>query len=153
MVYYTYQNNKEGLKLENNDDNKYRYIPMNAIKKGRILKIPWKRWVEAVGFITITGILIWSSPFVPKIKTISIVVICTAIFAICIRGIKNRSITEIIRDIVTDNRTRKKYRLGSVTDERRKNYSEATFGNESLFERSIKTIKRCIREFDQKYDR
>lgn len=135
-----------------NLNDKYRKIPFNAFQKGKFLGIYIIRWIEAFMFLFLTGFLIWLTPFVVKIKIICSIVIGTALFALALHGIKNRSITEICADIIADSKNKRKYSLGSVSDDRKRNfYDEDQFGNESNFEKGIKFIKKTAREFDEKY--
>lgn len=134
------------------DNNRYRRIPFNAFQKGKILGIDIIRWIEAFIFLIIIGLIIWITPFVIKIKVICLIVIGASIFALSLHGIKNRSITEIFIDIVVDKKNKRKYSLGSVSDERKRNvYDEAQFANESNFEKAIRLIRKGIRELDEKY--
>lgn len=134
------------------EENKYRRIPFNAFQKGKVLGIDIIRWVEAFIFISIIGFILWLTPFVIKIKVITFIVIGTSIFALSLHGVKNRSITEIFIDIVVNKKNKKKYSLGSVSDERKRNiYNESKFANESNFERAINAIRTTISRFDEKY--
>lgn len=134
------------------EENKYRRIPFNAFLKGKVLGIDIIRWIEAFIFLFIVGFIIWITPFVLKIKVICFIVIGTSVFVLALHGIKNRSITEIFIDIMSETRNKKKYSLGSVSDDRKRNiYDEAQFGNESNFEKAINFIRKTIRNLDEKY--
>lgn len=126
-------------------------IPDNIIKSGTIWGIPHRRWIEALVFSGCTAFLCTLSPFVIRIKIILIIVLCTTIFILSVRGIKNRSITEFIIDNVNFLKTNKKYHLASISSGRKKNSVPVKFGNESYFEQMVRISKTKFKEFDEKY--
>ena len=127
-----------------------KFIPENVIKKGKILNIDWIRWAEAVLFISLTGGFMWSSGFTVKVKMIVLVVLGTSIAAFFLHGIKNRSVTQVITDMIKDKKCRKKYSLASP-DIKKKSEGDESFGKQSLYQRMIKTLKYYIIKFDQRY--
>ena len=135
-----------------NEDNTI-IIPPNVIKKGTFLGIGIQNWIEAILMTVSTGLIIWSTNFVIKIKIISITVICTSLFILFIRGLKNRSVFQLLYDIIKEKKQQKKYSLGSVNNDRKYHQAQSNkFGGESLFERFLNNIKSKIKNFDAKYD-
>lgn len=127
-----------------------KFIPENVIKKGKILNIDWIRWGEAALFTCLMAVLIWSTELTVKVKLIVVVVLGISIAAFFLHGIKNRSVTQVIADMIKDKKCRRKYSLASPDKKGRKEEKES-FGNQSLFQRVIKAIKYYIWALDQKY--
>lgn len=128
------------------------YIPKNVLKRGKFFGIDYIRWIETIVIDFLVGYGMWTSPFVTKIKIICIIVLCVVLSAFFLRGIKNRSVTQLLIDIIKDNQNRKKYSLGSICDGRKYNQAKQNkFGGESQFERIVNTIKDKFSAFDKKY--
>lgn len=145
----------EVIFLDNIPNDYFRFIPAPVFSKGKILGIQYINWIEAVAFSALLGRGIFATDLVIKIKVICCCVLCTSMFALCLHGIKNRSILTFIYDIMKDNSRHIKYSLGSVNNERRrkKPTAEGQFGNMSLFERVMFSIKRKAKAIDDRYDK
>ncbi len=130
-----------------------RIIPQNALTKGKILTIDWIRWVEAAIFCAITVAIVIHTNFVTQIKVIIIIVLCLAEALFFLRGIKNRSVLQVILEMILSRHDRKHFRLGSVNDARKNNTNVQYnyFGGESAFDRLVNRIKYNFKAFDAKY--
>lgn len=130
-----------------------RFIPQNTLTKGKIMMIDWNRWVEDAVFCGATAYIVVHTNFVTQIKVIIIIVLCIAETFLFLRGIKNRSVLQVIFEIILSRYERRHYRLGSVTDARKNNAAIQNnhFGGESAFDRIIARIRYGFKEFDAKY--
>ena len=132
----------------------YKYIPHNILKNYTFFSIPIIRWIDACIFSLIVALLVLLTPFVIKIKIISITVIDISITTLCLHGVKNRSITELFIDILHDKKQYGKYSLQNIsTIKRKKMKQQVNYDNESAYERLIRNIKTGFKEFDEKYDK
>lgn len=138
--------------MTDEEKKRYRYVPPNVIKKWHFLNLPILRWIEAAIYIFVIKTIIWNTPFVLKIKIICFVVLSAVVLAISLHGIKNRALSEVIVDIIKDNKFMGKYSLASVNDSKKKTSSKITFDNESNFDKIMRIVKRRFKEFDEKYD-
>ncbi len=135
--------------LEKNE----RFIPQNALTKGKILSIDWIRWLEAAIFCIITAVIVIHTNFVTNIKAIIIIVLCIAETFLFLRGIKNRNVLQVIFEMIRSRHERKHYKLGSVNDARKEStYVQYNhFGGESAFDRLVARVKYGFKAFDAKY--
>ena len=127
-------------------------IPLNALNKGQIFHIDWIRWLESGIYSIVVSYAIIITNFVDKIKLVSICVLCISGTIFFLRGIKNRSVTHVLLDVIKSRQSRKHYRLGSVNDGRKTVTAiQNDFGGESYFDKCIKRLRYKFNEFDKKY--
>lgn len=131
---------------------KGRPIYKNVLKKGKLFTIDISRWIEAALVTGAVGYGIYQIPFVTRVKWIVIVVICTSLAVLFLHGVRNRSVFQLLFDIIKDSKFTTKYSLGSVNNERKgKQAAYYKFGGESYFDKLTATIKFKFKSFDQKY--
>lgn len=132
---------------------RYRKVPLNVMTDGKFLNIDWIRWVETLIACGLIIFIIWSTTFVIRIKVICISVICPVFIFLFLHGIKNRSVTQVIRDIIFETSHRKKYSLGSVANgaKRYKSKQQNQFGSLSVFEKLTFNVKSKFKQFDDRY--
>lgn len=139
------------------DDNELleneRFIPQNVLTKGKVMMIDWIRWFEAAVFCALTIYIVLHTNFVASIKAIIIIVLCIAEAFLFLRGIKNRSVLQVIFEMILSRKERRHYKLGSVNDGRKTNKSIQSnhFGGESSFDRIVARIRYGFKQFDERY--
>lgn len=148
MVYYTL---KEEIRMQE-EYLQGRPIYKNVLTKGKLFTIDITRWVEAVIVSGSVGYGIYQIPFVTRVKWIVIIVVCVSLAVLFLHGIRNRSVFQLLLDVIKDSRYTAKYSLGSVNNERKgKQATYYKFGGESYLDRLIATIKHKFKAFDEKY--
>lgn len=121
----------------------------NVLRKGLLLNIPYRNWVEAVIFSFFGVCLVCLIPFVKKVKITVCVIVVILIFFASLRGIKNRSITQIvIAELIFKRRRR---RLHLRTPEWQKQTRQEINTNESLAESVVFRFRDGIDDFVEKY--
>lgn len=69
-------------------------IPDNIIDSKRILTFRKRNWIEGIICVVIIGFIVWSIPFVLRVKIIFTVCIGGAVLWLSLHGIKDQSLTE-----------------------------------------------------------
>lgn len=128
-----------------NENQTYNTIPENIVRKGMLLGKPIRNWIEGavLGFLFVK--LVQFIPFVEHIGNIMKVVVFVIVAFLCIRGFKNRSVTQIIIDEFRFRRRKRRLHL------RTPNYvrvvkSDALV-NESAIEYALRKAKERINIF------
>lgn len=81
---------------ELNEKDLYTRLNKNVMIKGRFYSIPKQNIREAVIFTLLTFGIINGIHFTNLVKTASGVILCPIIFIVCIKGIKHRSVLQIL---------------------------------------------------------
>lgn len=154
-IIYSFQSTREEnaeLYDESQLDINQTIIPQNALTKGKLFHIDWIRWVESGIYCLLVSYAIIMTNFVDKIKLISICVLCISGTIFFLHGIKNRSVTQVLFEVIRSRRLRKHYRLGSVNDGRKAVAAiQNNFGGESYWDKFTRRIRYRFDEFDKKY--
>lgn len=126
----------------------YEIIP-NVYETGTLFGIRKRNWIEAFSFGGIAVGLIQLIPFTDLVNGIVSVSVFSAIFAINLRGILNRSITEIISAELRFKKNKRILHLRGPEYVKKKQDFSMYGGDESNGQVIIKKFKRRVGEFGQ----
>ena len=124
----------------------------NVIQSERFMGIQKRNIYEAIAIVVFLIVVIASLPFTSVVKTMSIIVLCPTTLIICIRGVKNRSIGQIITAEIKFRKNRRELHLRGPEYKREKgemHYDENA--NDSIAEKGIRIVRTKINEFIGKY--
>ena len=120
----------------------------NVIKKGVFLNNPTRNWIEAA---LSTAFVLWvinSIHFTGIVRLIASLTFGGATFFFMLKGIKNRSVTEILIAEIKFRRGRRKLHLrGPEYKRQKKDFSSMEGGNESIAQRYWKEWRQKLLDF------
>lgn len=115
-------------------------IISNILKSDTILGIQKRNWIEATVFAAFTAIIISPIPFVSDVKGVVLLMCCGMTFYIGLKGIKNRSITQII---LAERRFRKNRKILFLRSPK--------YARENITFKNDETTLSHFQKFQQKY--
>jgi len=130
------------------DEDRARYIPNNALPN----IIHHRKLIEAIMAMIITGMVITSINFVIKIKIILLITCCLAMGFLFLKGIKNRSITQIIFAEYKFRKSRRCAHLRSINyvKKNRKSFFAGVEG-ETTAEKTVNVLKKRLNDWKEDY--
>lgn len=139
--------------MENESELEIYIIPKNVIRSRKFFGFPKRNWAEGIIEALLLGYLISYIHFVIKVKIIVIIVLCGAVLFGNLIGVKNRSITQIIKAFIWHQKNKALYHLGSVTNyEKRERLQTGSVEGESAAEKAFFFIKHKIKSFTEGID-
>lgn len=82
---------------QSNENNEISFIfTINIVDTGAFLGIPWRRWIEGLCFGGVGVLIICAINFTSLVKTIISLIVFFTLFFFGVKGIMNRSITEML---------------------------------------------------------
>lgn len=81
--------------FDDDEGGTYQLTP-NVIESGTLLGIPHRNWIEAVASSLIAVFIITAIPFTPVYTGVLCIMVSSALIAINLKGIQNRSVTQMI---------------------------------------------------------
>ena len=123
-------------------------IPENVLRSRNLFGFPKRNWLEGTVEALAVAALVNTINFVPKVKIITMIVLCGTVLVGNLIGIQNRSVIQIITAYISFKHTKKTYHLGSVANyERRKQLQNSTSEGESPAEKAYYFAKRKFKEY------
>jgi hypothetical protein len=139
----------------NNDEEKdpnLWFLNKNVISKGKTFGIPNRNIFEAVFFTSLTEYCIVSINFTKVAFVSCTVIICPIVFGLFLRGLKNRSVLQILFSSIKFHFNRRELHLRSPEYVKKENqYANEETINESFFESIWRHIQKWLRSFIEKY--
>lgn len=132
-----------------NQENKNIELIDNVITQGTFLRIPYINWAEAIIASAIVVLLIKLIPFVPSIQYALMILLGAATFAIFLRGLKNRSFSQIVLAEIIFKHKRRRLHLRAPNYKKSKKVE--VINNESYLETVLNHIKRANDNFIEKH--
>lgn len=138
-----------------NDINKnelYTQLNENVIIKGKFYSIPKQNIREALFFTLLVAGIINGIHFTDLVKTVSSIVLCPVIFLVCIRGIKHRSVLQILYSEYKFRKRRRSLHLrGPEYVRKESKYASEESADESIAETVGRIALTKFRDFIEKY--
>lgn len=103
----------------------------NVVQQGSFLGIPYRRWIEAIVFASIGAGIICIINFTALVKGIAGTMAFVSLFGIFLRGIMNRSITEVLIDEIKFQKNKRVLHLRGPEYVRKKREFRSIGGNQS----------------------
>lgn len=142
---------KHMAEKENNKNEVY-HLTKNVIEHSKILGIRKRNIVEAVVFTFLILAIVNAIPFTRLVKIISSLILGGFSIALNLRGIKHRSVTEVVAAEIKFRKRRRRLHLRGPEYVRQKFQSDISeTEDESIAERYFKRIKAGIGEFVERY--
>lgn len=126
-------------------------ISLNCIESGTFFNIPHRRWIEAVIFTIIVIVIIKFIPFTTVVGNVLCITLGAPTFGFFLKGIKNRSVTEMILAEIRFRRNRRVLHLrGPEFKKEKQDFSKYAGGDETNAERFIRRIKELLNGYADK---
>lgn len=137
---------------EQKDEGQEYTLTKNVLTKGKHFGVNDRNWAEAFVFSIIVATIILAIPFTEIVTKVSLFVLLPIVFGLNLKGIKHRSLTEMLKAEIKfrQNRRRLHFRGPQYV---RKNY-KTTYTeseDESYAEQHYRIIKQRFNEFLEKY--
>lgn len=126
-------------------------ITRNVVGKKKLFNVELRNWIEAGISIFFATTIILLIPFVPLVKSISILIINIALLYFNMNGIKGCSVSTILFAELKFIRNRRKLHLRSPNYEKNKNTFRSADENLSIAETIFVYIKEHLNEFIERY--
>lgn len=127
-------------------------INANVLSKKEIMGIPKRNIVEAVIFTIAVFLVLRLIPFTKTAMIMFSIVLCSLTFYFSIRGIANRSITQIlIAELKYHKNKCVRHLRGPEYMRKEGRYKNNESSNESAFETAAKTVKKYVNDYIDKY--
>ena len=142
----------ENLNNDEEKDPNLWFLNKNVISKGKTFGIPNRNIFEAVFFTSLTEYCIVSINFTKVAFVSCTVIICPIVFGLFLRGLKNRSVLQILFSSIKFHFNRRELHLRSPEYVKKENqYANEETINESFFESIWRHIQKWLRSFIEKY--
>ena len=128
-------------------------ITRNVLTKSKIGGLDKRNIAEAIISAALAAAVIFIIPFTTIVKGMSCAVICSALIVFNLRGIKNRSVSQIVIAEINFRKNRRKTHIRGPEYKWQKGgmYSYDEDGTKSAFEKGWEFIKGHINGYIEKY--
>ncbi len=127
-------------------------ITQNVINQNDIIGIPRRRWIEAIVFTFLFIMIISLIPFTSVVKNVILLVFGGGLLFLCLHGIKERSITEILISEIKFQKKKRILHLAGPEFKRQKGVAAGGQNSDmSDAERLMLYVKEKINDFTDKY--
>ena len=126
---------------EHNQEMEEHIILPNLIGKKKCGIFEWRNIIEGFICVAIVIVIVKIIPFVDRVAIILGVLWSCALFAICLRGIHDRSVSQFFIDYISFKKNRIIYHLRSVDEYENKQIKDELRQESNKFFRLIKKIK------------
>ena len=124
----------------------------NVIEKSKFHGIEKRNLAEAIIVPFVVSVVILSIPFTRIVKIMTLIVILPTLFTVFVKGYKNRSIFEFIRDEIRFKKRRRVLHLRGVEYKRKKGAQYTDYEEYGFVKSVIEKSKQKLTEFIEKYD-
>ena len=130
--------------MENKDELLSTTIPDNIINSKRYFGFRARNIIEGIILSLVVILIIIRIPFVTRIKIIFIVILGMTTFILSCVGIKDKSVSELLIDLINYTKLSKNYSYRSINNakkSRANSQSQTTHANQSPAEKTVAFIK------------
>jgi hypothetical protein len=138
--------------MANENEEKSRYnISLNCMESEQFFGIPHRRWFEAIFFAFIVIVIIRLIPFTDVVKNVLSFTFGGSTFAFFLKGLFNRSVTEILMAEIKFSKNRRVLHLrGPEYKKQKQDFSKYAGGDETNAERLIRRFKEALNGYADK---